>query len=164
MRSTVLVACFILLGATACSVGESSPTSAPLESTTVTDAAASESTPTTSLDASEEPAASASGPPVLDIGGAEPITLLTGSGGGDRPVFEWQPIDKATLYVVAVYDADGRPYWSGRTSETSLPLGSVPLPDEISGPRIDASFTWAVYALDNAAQIVATSELRQISP
>jgi hypothetical protein len=169
MRRAVLVTCFIVFGVAACSSEETTATSAPADTsptTTVIDDTG-DSAPTTTLQSDETTttaAAVVSGPPVLDISEAEPVTLITESGGGDRPVFEWQAVDGASLYVVAVYDADERAYWSGQTNGTSLPLGSVQLPDEASGPRIGDGFTWSVYALDDAGLLLTTSELRAISP
>jgi hypothetical protein len=104
------------------------------------------------------------GPAVLPVEGATPLLLLTESGGGTRPNFEWEPVTGADTYVVVVFTEDGRPYWSGWTGETTLPMGGAVLDAAAPGPRIDEGYRWTVYALDADDLVVTSSELRVISP
>jgi hypothetical protein len=103
-------------------------------------------------------------PPVID--GLDPIVLLTpASGGGDRPLLEWQPAPGAEVYMVVVYGADGAATWSMITDATSIYVGGrLPIPSANSGPRITDGSSWVVYADDIDGRPIAASGRAPIAP
>ena len=100
------------------------------------------------------------------IAGLDPIEQLTPlSGGGSRPLLSWAPVDGAAVYVVMVYDADGAPYWSAVTTATEVYVGGpLQIPTGNDGPRIEAGYTWSVYAEDSGGLLIAASPQRNLSP
>ena len=126
------------------------------------DTAATDDTAETAEDTA--PPAPEALPPVID--GLEPIVLLTpASGGGERPLLEWEPVSGAEIYLIVVYDADGTATWSTITDATSIHLGGpLAIPDANSGPRIGAGSSWVVYADDIDGRIIAASGRAPISP
>ena len=94
------------------------------------------------------------------------ITLITPlSGGGTRPVMEWEPFEGADRYGVYLYAPGDRLYWSWQGRETSVPVGGFPqLREDALGPSIADGMTWMVIAYDADQFPLAASELRPISP
>jgi hypothetical protein len=105
------------------------------------------------------------GPPLFEgLDGV--VTLKTPeSGGGNRPVLEWDPFEGAVRYTVAVYAPDGRIYWSWATANTSIPVGGEPqLRADAPGPSVTAGMTWATVAYDADDLPIAVSEAKPIAP
>lgn len=125
-------------------------------------AAAPESTDSEST----TPSDTAQADTILAVPGAEVITQLTAtSGGGARPLLEWEPVDGATEYVVIVFDADAQPYWSTITDRTATHVGGAEaLPEGTDGPEIADGYSWAVYADDDSGTPIASSPSRPIAP
>jgi hypothetical protein len=103
-------------------------------------------------------------PPVID--GLDPIVLLTpASGGGQRPLLEWEPVPGAVVYMVVVYGVDGSATWSTITEATSIYVGGrQPIPEANSGPRITDGSSWVVYADDVDGLVIAASGRAPIAP
>ena len=51
--------------------------------------------------------------------------LTASSGGGTRPLREWEPVAGASLYSVVVYDADGEAYWATITDNSATFVGGL---------------------------------------
>ncbi len=134
----------------------------PNSSTTTT--AASSGTSQTTVPSSTTTTVAEPGPPSLALPGAPPLVLLTGSGGGVRPLLEWEPLSGAVRYVVTVYAETGGPYWAAETVDPSLQVGDPALPDDAMGPKIADGYAWSVFAFDDSDRLIASSELRTISP
>lgn len=98
--------------------------------------------------------------------GLDGITLLTPeTGGGARPVLQWESVAGAASYRVVITAPDGRGYWSWQGDATSVPVGGHPaLPDGAPGPRVSSGMSWSVAAFDQQARPVALSTMRPISP
>ena len=98
--------------------------------------------------------------------GLPEITLLTPmSGGGTRPILEWETVDGAAGYDVALNGPGGGIYWAGWATGTSIPVGGEPLIDpEFSGPSVSEGMTWSVAAYDADGYLVAISAMRPIAP
>jgi hypothetical protein len=103
-------------------------------------------------------------PPVIE--GLESVTLLTPvAGGGARPLLAWEPVNTAATYMVVVYDSEGLAIWSSITKDTEIYLGgSLPIPEENTGPRITADNTWVVYADDANGRVIAASGRSPLNP
>jgi hypothetical protein len=108
-----------------------------------------------------------SGAPVLDIAGVGEVELLTPAEGvGIKPLFEWAAVEGVQRYLLILRDANGETYWAWNGSATSIYLGGVSEQpsDDAEGPRLEAGMAWAVFALDSEGEVIASSELRPISP
>lgn len=94
------------------------------------------------------------------------VTLVTDtSGGGARPLLEWDSVDGADHYSLYLYAASGDVYWSWTGYETSVHVGGEPrLDDGVPGPSVTDDMTWAVLAHDEAGLPLAVSEQRAIAP
>lgn len=87
------------------------------------------------------------------------------SGGGGRPLLEWEGLDGADHYAVYLYAPDGRIYWAWMGRETAIHVGGEPrLREGAPGPNVVAGMTWAVVAYDADLLPITTSEVRPISP
>ncbi|HUG48045.1 MAG TPA: hypothetical protein VMP67_06495 [Candidatus Limnocylindria bacterium] len=87
------------------------------------------------------------------------------SGGGSRPLLEWEPVADADHYGAYVYAPEGIIYWAWAGRETSVHVGGEPqLREGAPGPSIVDGMTWAVIAYDPDLIPIAVSELRPISP
>lgn len=157
-RMTVAVGSMIaMLMLVACSPdGAETPTSS---TTAVTDATGTTQTavvPETTTTTVGEPA----------ITGANPVELITPtSGGGERPLLEWAPVDGAVVYIVSVFAETGEPYWSAVTTESRTYVGgSEQIPEGRTGPNVSEGYTWIVYADDADGNLVAVSPRRAIAP
>ena len=107
------------------------------------------------------------GEPFLDVLGIGQVSLLTEvQGGGEMPLFAWGPVAGADRYQVVVFDEAGEPYWAWEGAQTQVYMGGAESqpPADSSGPVVGAGYTWAVVAYDANGQILASSELRFISP
>ena len=98
--------------------------------------------------------------------GLPEITLLTPtSGGGTRPILEWEAVEGAIGYEVALNGPGGGIYWAGWATGTSIPVGGEPLVDPAySGPSVSEGMTWSVAAYDADGYLVAVSAMRPIAP
>ena len=94
------------------------------------------------------------------------VTLHTStSGGGGRPLLDWQQVAGADHYGLYVYAPDGRIHWAWTGRETSIHVGGEPqLREGAPGPRITEGMSWAVVAYDADMLPITTSEIRPISP
>jgi hypothetical protein len=103
-------------------------------------------------------------PPVIE--GLDSVTLLTPvAGGGARPLLAWEPVNAAATYMVVVYDSEGEAIWSSITRDTEIYLGgSLPIPEENTGPRITADSSWVVYADDANGRVIAASGRSPLNP
>ena len=135
-----------------------STTSTP-GATTVPPTGTVETTTTTTATTTTTEAA----PVIAGLGPIEQLTPLSGE--GSRPLLSWKPVEAAAVYVVMVYDADGSPYWSAVTTATEVYVGGpVQTPTGNNGPRIEAGYTWSVYAEDSGGLLIAASPQRNLSP
>jgi len=105
--------------------------------------------------------------PFIPFAGLTRIELLTpSSGAGEKPLFEWLPIEGASEYSLFLQFPDGQPYWSWLGSATTVYLGgssSAPSPDA-AGPILLDGMSWAVIAFDTQGNVIASSNLQAISP
>jgi len=162
MRRAMLVAAAALLvascggGTPAATAGTSAPTTTSAGATTTTGAA----TTTTAASTTTE----AAGPLFGSFDQA--VTLLTAtSGGGIRPLLQWDPVSGADHYGVYVYAPNGDLYWSWLTTDTSVHVGGEPvLHDDAPGPSVAEGMSWAVVAYDAAQLPLAVSAQRPIAP
>ena len=86
------------------------------------------------------------------------------SGGGDRPLLTWEPVDGAVQYYVVLRDAADVPYWAWRTAESELLVGWIESDPTAPGPRVVEGASWTVTALDGTGGVIAVSHARPISP
>ncbi len=145
----------------ACSSGgaetpSSSTTEAADTTETTSTAVVADTTTTTTTTTVAEPA----------IKGADPIEqTTTPSGGGDRPLLEWEPIQGAVTYIVSVFTETGAPYWSAVTTEPRTYVGGAEqIAEGRTGPNVSEGYTWIVYADDADGNLLATSPQRAIAP
>lgn len=122
---------------------------------------ADDSDTSTSTDDSD---AAASEPMFAGLDGT--VTLLTEtSGGGLRPLLEWEPVDEADHYAAYLYAPNGDVYWAWTGHGTSVHVGGEPqLRDGASGPSVVEEMTWAVMAHDGDGLPLAVSQQRPIAP
>ena len=103
----------------------------------------------------------------LPVDGIEQIELATPeTGNGELPVFKWEAVEGASLYMVIVHRQDGKAYWAWEGSENEVILGNIQDQNTINsgGPRLLEPMTWAVVALDKDDKFIASSILQRISP
>ena len=109
----------------------------------------------------------AQGEPFLNVPGVGSIHLFTDvQGGGEKPLFAWESVSGADRYQLFVFDEAGEPYWAWEGTQTQVYLGgsdSQP-PADSSGAAVGAGYHWAVVVYDSNGQVLASSELRSISP
>jgi hypothetical protein len=157
MRITALL---LVIGVLAgCGGDDATPTTTTAPGTAATTTSAAIGTTTTTAGEVDE----------VDLPGRlglPEITLLTPtSGGGTRPILEWEAVDGAAGYEVALNGPGGGIYWAGWATGTSIPVGGEPLVDPAySGPSVSAGMTWSVAAYDADGYLVAISNMRPISP
>lgn len=137
--------------------GSSSTASEVAAEGTPSDDSASPTTPSPSPDAPVEAF-------VPGLSDAVVVQTTPVSGGGARPVLEWEPVDGTDDYVVMVHAADDAPYWSWSTSDTQVRVGLTDRPDTAPGPRVAEGMTWVVVARDADGLPIATSPRRPIAP
>ena len=109
----------------------------------------------------------APGEPFLNIPGIGQVSLLTDvQGGGEFPLFVWEPVSGADRYQLVVFDETGEPYWAWEGIQTQVYMGGSenPPPADSSSPAVSMGYTWAVVAYDASGQILASSALQPISP
>lgn len=171
MRSIALLTSTVLALAS-CSSGDQADDSeadstieAPAQATSPSGVSGSEETETASTPASVTAPATPVTEPLLD--GIEPSVdlLTTATGGGIRPLLEWEPHDNAGAYTVTVYAPDGSAYWSWTGSTTSVHVGGEPVLDDTApGPSVIDGMSWGVIALSDSFVPIATSHLAPIGP
>ena len=103
----------------------------------------------------------------LSASGIGRINLLTDvQSAGEKPLFKWEPVSGTDRYQLMVFDEAGEPYWAWEGAQTQVYMGgseSQP-PADSSGPSVGAGYSWAVVAYDASGQILASSEIKPISP
>lgn len=115
----------------------------------------------------ESPTEVPPGEPFLDVPGISQVSLLTDiQGGEEMPLFAWEPVTGAERYQLVVFDEAGEPYWAWEGVQTQVYMGGAESqpPADSDGPVVSAGYTWAVVAYAANGQILASSELRSISP
>lgn len=121
----------LVLAAAACGGGSTATdeaTGGPVGSGTETTVEAITTTEAAPVEVEDQPG--------LPMANGVEIELVTPrSGGGERPMLEWTAVDGAEAYTVAVYDADGAPWWSWSGPETAVVIGGVDTDAQIGGPR-----------------------------
>jgi len=99
--------------------------------------------------------------------GVASIDLLTlASGAGEKPLFEWTPVEGATRYSLILQFPDGRPYWAWSGDANSVYLGGLDTapPADAAGPILLEGMTWAVFAFDAEGNMIGSSAVQAISP
>lgn len=148
-RSSVLVLTTLLFaGACSDDGGDATPESADVPATEVEE-------PTIDIDPAHVG--------LVDALGAMTLTTPE-SGGGERPVLAWEPVDGADHYAVVVLDPDGQPYWGWRTADTVVRVGVGDRAEGVPGPRVADGMTWSVVAHGADGIPVAASARRPIEP
>lgn len=94
------------------------------------------------------------------------MTLLTpSSGGGLRPLLEWESVSGADHYGAYVYAPDGSIYWAWTGRATQVHVGGEPrLEDRAPGPSVIDGMSWAVIAYDAEMLPIAVSGRQPIGP
>lgn len=94
------------------------------------------------------------------------VALVTDtSGGGERPLLEWESVDGADHYSLYLYGPSGDVYWSWTGHDTAVHVGGEPrLDDGVPGPSVADGMSWSVLAHDAAGLPLAVSEQRAIAP
>jgi hypothetical protein len=167
----------LLMTVTACTSTEPSATTLPPSATTAGDATPDSATTvpgtatTTPTEPTEDQTTTSSspdseGPPYIEGIILPRVSLLTAtSGGGERPLLEWDPVDGAAWYQAIVINPNGETYWSWPTRDTEVHVSGVESAGARSpGPRIVPNMAWAVLAYDDTDQLMAQSHLRPIGP
>jgi hypothetical protein len=83
------------------------------------------------------------------------------TGAGPAPLFRWGAVEGAATYRLTVLGPDG-PRWAWEGEATEIRYGGVD--EDQAGPVIVPGSWWSVAALDAAGDLVATSDLRRVSP
>jgi hypothetical protein len=105
--------------------------------------------------------------PFLSAPGVGIVELLTDiQGVGRKPLFQWEAIPAAERYQLMVFDEAADPYWAWEGSKTQIYMGGTDAqpPEDSSGPSIGSGYTWLVVAYGSDGNVLATSEVRAISP
>lgn len=98
--------------------------------------------------------------------GLVPVETVTpDSGGGTRPLLEWEPIDGAHMYSVVLLTPSGEAYWGWEGTATEVHVGGEPQLEEFAaGPSIVPGMSWSVAAYDDDFHVIAVSQRVLISP
>jgi hypothetical protein len=105
--------------------------------------------------------------PLLSAPGLGTVQLKTDTQEvGAKPLFQWEAVANAARYQLILNDASGAPYWAwdGTGTQVYLGGGESPPPADSAGPTLEAGSTWAVIAFDSSGKVIASSEVRSISP
>lgn len=148
---------FLLLAGLACSLSSGGNETSPTTETTLVSGEQVQN-PTEAV---------VQGETYISAPGIESIHLLTDvQRVGDKPLFSWESISDAGRYQLIVFDENGEPYWAWEGTQSQVYMGGSDdqPPADSSGPSIAADYHWAVVAYDSSGQVLASSELRQISP
>lgn len=87
------------------------------------------------------------------------------SGGGTRPLLEWEAVPDADHYGVYLYAPSGAAYWAWRGSKTEVYVGGAEqIRDDAAGPSVAEAMSWVVVAYDADLLPIAVSPMRSISP
>jgi len=115
--------------------------------------------------ATTAPEADQPGPPMFEGLDGGIVLRTPTSGGGERPLLEWEPSAGAEHYVVFLYAPSGEAYWVWSGDDTSVHVGGEPqLGPGSPGPNVVEGMSWAVIAYDADMVPVAVSERRPIAP
>jgi hypothetical protein len=92
--------------------------------------------------------------------------LTAASGGGERPLLEWEPVEGADSYGLVLFDPEGEPYWAWLGYDTSIYVTglSEPPPVNSEGPIVVPCMTWTTTAYDSSGEPIAAGGPRSISP
>ena len=88
------------------------------------------------------------------------------NGNGPHPLFRWEAVDRAELYMLFVFDSSGGAYWAWEGEVTEIFLGgfiSAP-PDDVFGPILVEPMEWAVVAISAEGEFIGSSKVHQIAP
>ncbi len=100
---------------------------------------------------------------VLGVGAVEIVTAA--SGGGERPLLEWNAVEGADEYHVVALAAFGGPYWAWVGQATSVVFGGG---DAGSDPgqlaTVFEPLTWTVAAFDPDGNLLALSAPSPLAP
>jgi hypothetical protein len=128
-----------------------------------THAQEADSIPSPSPSPAATPAASAE--PLFAGLGQVVVQLTPESGGGSRPLLDWEPVAGAEQYAVFVYTPSGEAYWAWWGPEDEVHVGGEPqLTEGAPGPAVTEGMSWAVLALDEAGLPLAVSPERSLAP
>lgn len=95
------------------------------------------------------------------------MELLTAeSGGGERPLIEWEPVEGADSYGLVLFDPEGEPYWAWLGYDTSIYVTGLnePPPVDSEGPIVIPCMTWTTTAYDSSGEPIAAGGPKRISP
>jgi hypothetical protein len=136
-------------------------TSAPQESNAPATTTSIPVTPTV------QPTEEIQGEPFITAPNLLHLKLITSpQGAGEKPLFQWEAVPDASYYQLVVFDETKKPYWAWDGRAAQIYLGGTeeqPSADS-SGPVIDQGYSWAVVAFDEQNHVIASSEVRTISP
>ncbi len=107
------------------------------------------------------------GTPFISAPAVTIIRLLTDvKGGGEKPLFVWDAVSGASRYQLIVFDDGSEPYWAWEGTKTQIYMGGTDTqpPADSSGPSIGAGYSWTVVAYGSDGKVLATSDVRPISP
>jgi len=92
------------------------------------------------------------------------LTPLTG--GGIKPLFSWEPVDRAESYGMVLFGPEGDPYWAWQGYETKIYLGGLTdTPDLGSiGQILSGCMSWITTAYSAEGIPIAAGGFRSISP
>lgn len=113
------------------------------------------------------PANSVQSTPFISAPSMANIKLLTDvKGGGEKPLFAWNTVSGASRYQLIVFDNGGDAYWAWEGTKTQVYMGGTDTqpPSDSSGPSIGVGYSWTVVAYGSNGKVLATSEVRPISP
>lgn len=84
---------------------------------------------------------------------------------GAAPQFEWESVEGASRYELAVTGPNG-PIWAWSGAETTVWLGGLPFerPAGVGGPILESGSCWSVVARDADGHAIAISPLVSVSP
>lgn len=105
--------------------------------------------------------------PTVDpaLGIASIAVLTPDSGGGTRPLLEWEPVEGASSYTLVVVTPEGEAYWGWTGPETAVHVAGEPQLEEFAaGPSVVPGMTWSVAAYDDEFHVIAVSPRAPISP
>lgn len=92
-------------------------------------------------------------------------TVTPESGGGTRPLLEWEAVDGAHMYSVVLLTPSGEAYWAWEGTATAVHVGGEPQLEEFAaGPSVVPGMSWSVAAYDDEFHVIAVSQRMEISP
>jgi len=103
----------------------------------------------------------------LPLDPEQELELLTPeAGNGSHPLFEWEAVAGADLYMLFVFDGENGAYWAWEGDQTQIYLGGFheEPPSDIDGPVLLEPMTWAVIAATEDGEYVGSSVVKTIAP